>query len=285
MADLRFRRLGRDFVAEVENVDLSQDLRPGTIAELKKIWWDNSLLVFRNQDITPDRHVAFSRHFGTLLRHTVDEWLLPSQPEILVLSNRGRGGVSPVENGGAYWHSDVSYDAMPPIGSILHAVIVPPVGGHTLFADMYAAYAALEPDTKADLEHLSAVHNFRNRYMMMAANGARPLPTDEKVAEWRNVEHPVVLVHPETNRKALYVNEGFTIAIKGKSERQSAELLKRLFEHSVQDRFVYEHSWQAGDVIMWDNRCTIHRAMPYDSSRYERTMQRTTIRAERDMAP
>lgn len=271
-------RIGRTFVGEVKNVDLSQNLDAATVAALKQAWWDNSILVFRGQQLTVEQHLAFSRHFGDLQGHTVTSYLLPEHPEILVLSNRGRGGTTPVNNGGAYWHSDITYEAVPPMGSILHGLTLPPEGGNTLYADMYAAYEALDDETKALIDDRQAIHNYRERYMRMARGGARPMPTAENLAEWQDVEHPMVLTHPDSKRKALYVNEGFTVSVKGLETEKSDELLARLFAHSSEERFTYSHRWRPGDIVMWDNRCTMHCATPYDAEKYERTMHRTTIR-------
>jgi len=274
---LTVNRLGNTFVGEVQNIDLSQPLDDKAVEQLRQAWWDNSILVFRGQDITQEQHVAFSRHFGRLRGHTVKDWLLPTQPEILVLSNRGRGGVRPLLNGGAYWHSDISYETAPPIGSILRGLTVPPEGGDTLYADMYAAYETLDDGTKELIEGRRAIHNYKHRYLLMAEGGNRPVPTPEQLEEWQDVEHPIVLEHPESGRQALFVNEGFTAAIEGLDRKESSALLNRLFAHSTRPEFVYAHKWRPGDIVMWDNRCTMHCATPYDAEKYERTMHRTTI--------
>lgn len=270
-------KIGETFVGEVQNIDLARPLEPAVVENIRQAWWDHSVLVFRGQDLTQEQHVAFSRHFGELQGHTVKDWLLPTHPEILVLSNRGRGGVKPLDNGGAYWHSDITYEAVPPLGSILYGLTVPPEGGDTLYADMYAAYEALDDATKAEIDGRVAIHNYRHRYMLMAEGGRRPAPTAEQLAEWQDVEHPIVLTHPESGRKALFVNEGFTMAVKDMDQAASDALLARLYDHSVEPRFVYAHKWQPGDVVMWDNRCTMHCATTYDVETYERTMHRTTI--------
>ena len=277
---LSVTRIGKTFVGEVAGVDLSKPLDDETTDQIRQAWWDHSILVFRDQDLTQEQHVAFSRNFGELQGHTVKDWLLPTQPEILVLSNRGRGGVKPLENGGAYWHSDITYEAVPPMGSILHGLTVPPEGGDTLYADMYAAYETLDDETKNLIDGAVAIHNYKHRYMMMAEGGKRPDPTKEQLAEWIDVEHPVVLTHPQSGRKALFVNEGFTVAIKGIEKDQSDALLARLYDHSVQPEFVYAHNWRPHDIVMWDNRCTMHCATPYDAEAHERTMHRTTIKGE-----
>ncbi len=272
------REIGKTFVAEVEGVDLSRPLDAETVAAIRQAWWDHSILVLRGQSITEEQHIAFTRHFGELQDHSVKDWLLPAHPEILVLSNRGRGGVKPLDNGGAYWHSDMTYEAEPPMGSILHGLTVPPDGGDTLYTDMYAAYEALDDETKKLIEGRMAIHNYRHRYMKMAEGGKRSAPTAEQLAGWRDVEHPIVLKHPDSGRKALFVNEGFTVAVKGLAADESEALLARLYAHCVQPQFIHAHKWSPGDIVMWDNRCTMHCATQYDVSKYERTMHRTTIK-------
>jgi taurine dioxygenase len=275
---LSVTRTGNTFVAEVEGVDLSSELDSETVEAIRQAWWDHSILVFRDQHITDDQHIEFSRHFGELQGHSEKDWLLPTHPEILVLSNRGEGGVKPLKNGGAYWHSDITYQASPPMGSILHGLVVPPEDGDTLYADMYAAYEALDDETKALIEGRIAIHNYKHRYLKMAEGGARPTPTAEQLAEWTDVEHPIVLKHPDSGRKALFVNEGFTMAIKGMDKGEGDALLERLYEHSSAEEFVYAHKWKADDIVMWDNRCTMHRATTYDAEKHDRTMHRTTIK-------
>ncbi len=270
--------IGATYVAEIEGVDLSAPLDGETVAAIRQAWWDHSILVLRGQSINQEQHIAFSRHFGELQVHSVKDWLLPDHPEILVLSNRGRGGVKPLDNGGAYWHSDMTYEAKPPMGSILHGLTVPPEGGDTLYADMYAAYEALDDETKELIDGRIAVHNYRHRYMKMAKGGKRPQPSAEQLAQWQDTEHPVAFIHPESGRKALYINEGFTVAIKGLEPDESEALLARLYAHCVQPQFIYAHKWRPGDIVMWDNRCTMHCATRYDVAKYERTMHRTTIK-------
>lgn len=269
----------RDHVlaATVHDIDLSQDLDEAVIAAIRAAWMKNPVLVFPGQTLTPEQHLAYSRRFGDLQGHTVKNILHPEYPEILVLSNRGRGGTAPINNGGAYWHSDITYEEIPPMGSILYGFEVPPEDGDTLYADMTAAYEALDDETKGQIDGTIGIHTYRNRHLAMVEAGVRPAQTEEQMAKWADVEHPVVRTHPETGRKALYINEGFTNAIKGLAEDEGRQLLDRLCAHATEDRFVYRHQWQPCDVVMWDNRCTMHRATTYDLS-YERSMHRITIR-------
>ncbi|NCF81758.1 MAG: TauD/TfdA family dioxygenase [Proteobacteria bacterium] len=269
------------FVAEVAGVDLSKPLDDDYFDHIHDAFLEHSILVFRGQALTNEQHIAFSRRFGELEIHTAKHWLLPDFPEILVLSNRGENGTRPIVNGGAYWHSDMTYMAKPPLGSVLYALEVPPEGGDTLYTDMYAAYETLDEKTKGRIENLEVIHRYGDRYQMMASDdNDRPPLTPEQLAEVPDVVHPMVRTHPETGRKALFVNEGFTVAIVELAKDEGEALLEKLFSHSVQPAHVYRHRWQAGDLVMWDNRCTMHRATEYDL-RYDRAMHRTTIQGDR----
>jgi len=265
------------FAAEISGVDLSAPMEDATFHRIREAFLDHLVLVFRGQQLTNEQHIAFSRRFGELEIHTAKHWLLPDQPEILVLSNRGERGTKPIVNGGAYWHSDITYKAKPPLGSLLYALEVPPEGGDTLFADMHAAYESLDEDTRARIDRLRAIHRYADRYRQMAAEDReRPALTGEQLAQVPDVEHPVVRTHPQTRRKALFVNEGFTVGIVGMEQDEGRALLGRLFDHSVRPEHVYRHRWRARDLIMWDNRCTMHRATDYDAGS-TRAMHRTTI--------
>jgi taurine dioxygenase len=278
------RRLHRSFVAEVADFDLSQDHDPETIDVVREALLRHSILVFRGQRLGDAEHVRFSSKFGPPEIHTVKQYLLPEFPEIIALANRGEKGTRPVANGGAYWHSDITYKAKPPMGSILHGLEVPPEGGDTLFCDMYAAYASLPQDTKRRIDGLKAIHSYLPRFMKSRAVDAsfkdnRFELSEAQKAELREVMHPIVRTHPETGRKVLFINEGFTIGVEGMDEPAAQALLAELNAHATQDRFIYRHRWRAGDVLFWDNRCTMHCATDYDQ-RHARRMHRTTIQGD-----
>jgi taurine dioxygenase len=267
------------FVTEVENVDLSQPVDNATASALRDAINQHSLLVFRGQTISNDQHIAFSRNFGDLEIHTAKQYLLPDYPEIIALANRGENGTTPIDNGGAYWHSDISYKAKPPMGSLLYSLEVPPEGGDTLYADMCAAYDALSDASKHRLEGLRAIHGYEARFTQMGDGGKRPKLSAEQLAEVPEVSHPIVRTNPESGRKALYINEGFTLGIEGMPADESRVLLEELNTHATQPCFVYAHHWRAGDLVFWDNRTTMHCATAYDT-RYARTMHRTTIQGD-----
>jgi taurine dioxygenase len=264
------------FAAEVGNVDLSKPIDDNTFQAIRAALLDHSVLVFHGQRLSNERHIAFSRRFGALEVHAARHYVLPEHPEILVLANRGEKGTAPIKDGGAYWHSDMTYTAKPPMGSLLYALEVPPEGGDTLYADMAAAYAALPEATKRCIATLKAVHRYADRYRKQQAKTNRP-SLEATLATMPDAVHPVVRTHPEAGRKALFVSEGFTVAIVGLPEAEGRVLLDELNAHATRPEFVYAHKWRAGDLVIWDNRSTMHRATDYDDARFARTMHRTTV--------
>ena len=274
------------FVAEVGGIDLSQPQDDVAIAAVREALNTHSVLVFHDQDMTSEQQIDFTRRFGELEIHLVRQYLMPGHPEIIVLSNVGDSGVKPTANGGAYWHSDISYRAKPPLGSLLYGKEVPPEGGNTLFANMFGAYDALSDEMKARLDGLKAVHSYLERFRKMrsidrAHQGSDKFELDaEQRASFEPVLHPIVRTHPESGRKALFVNDGFTMTVDGMDEEEGKALLRELGIHATRERFVYSHRWRPGDAVFWDNRSTMHCATSYDPS-YTRTMHRTTIQGDR----
>ncbi len=272
------------FVAEVDGVDLSDDHDEATIKGINQALLAHSILVFRDQELTNEEHLRFSQQFGASEIHTVSQYLLPEFPEIIVLANRGENGTKPIANGGAYWHSDISYKAKPPMGSILYGIEVPPVGGDTLYCDMYAAYETLFEAMKERLAGVQAEHSYAERFAKQRVadktiRDDRFDLSDDQIAEVPPVAQPIVRTHPATGRKALYINAGFTRAVIGVDEADGRALLDELNRHATQNRFIYRHKWRAGDTVFWDNRCTMHRATEYDLS-HDRLMHRTTIQGD-----
>ena len=178
----------------------------------------------------------------------------------------------------------MSYKDTPPLGSILYALEVPPEGGETKFCDMVAVYESLSTEEKNKIDGLYALHSYLPRFIASrkADNEFQKNKfelSESQKSEFTEVAHPVVRIHPENNSKALFVNEGFTIGIKGMGEKEANEILTNLFKNTTKDCFIYTHHWAVGDVVFWDNRSTIHKACKYDL-KYSRRMQRTTIRGD-----
>ncbi len=272
--------------AEILDLDLAEPIDDTAFEEIHKAFLEHIVLVFRDQTLTPAQHVAFSRRFGDLMVHVKAEYLLPDQPEVLILSNKKHPDGRPMgfEDAGRYWHSDMSYVEEPPLGSLLYAVEIPPAEGDTLFANMYLAYDALPDETRQRLEGLTAAHSYLASFEGKTKIGSgRDTLTDEQKAQLREVIHPVVRTHPETGRKALYVNPGFTVRIEGLPDDDAASLLDDLIEHASRPQFQYRHAWRPHDLVFWDNRCAMHHATLYDRQ-YARHMHRTTVKGDRPFA-
>ncbi|MCI3953610.1 MAG: TauD/TfdA family dioxygenase [Burkholderiales bacterium] len=282
---MRARPLSPLFGAEIEDVDLSQDLDDQTFARIEQTFNQRSVVLFRNQRITHAQHVRFSRRLGELEIHVLREYVRPEHPEIYVLSNIIENGKPlGIKDAGNYWHTDLSYTRAPSRGSIMYAIEVPhsedgaPLGD-TQFASTAAAYDALAPAMKEKLQGLKAIHRFWDRYLReRKAAGSDVVVSDERRAGTPDVVHPVIRTHPFTGRKCLYVNEGFTIGIVGMAEDESRALLHELFAHCTKPQFTYRHQWHAGDVVMWDNCATLHRATVDYALPHRRLMQRTTLK-------
>jgi taurine dioxygenase len=275
------RRLGGALGAEILDLDLSRPIGDETFAAVRRAFVESDgLLVFRDQHITPEQHIAFSQRFGPLMIHVLEKFLLPGHPEILRVSNVIENG-QPIGLGdaGRIWHSDLSYTAEPSLGSLLYALEIPAEGGDTSFANMAAAYDALPAEVKHRLDNKSAVHSYSHSYARFSGSKFRPELTQKQKDQVAEVVHPVVRAHPESGRKALFVNEGFTSRIVDLPEAESRELLEFLFAHSTQPQFVYRHQWQSHDLLFWDNRCTIHLAHGCPAE-LRRHMHRTTVKGD-----
>ena len=277
--------------AEILNLDLAKPLTDQVFEELHQIWLaHDGLLVIRNQHITPEQHISFSRNFGPLFgeadhfQSTVHKYLLPGQPAIYRVSNKVEDGVPQGRSrAGNYWHSDVSFRERPASASLLYAIEIPPTGGDTMFADMYQAYDALSQEMKHLLSNLNAVHDFAVAAASSGTYSAEQLNNDDFDGTNRFI-HPVVITHPKTGRKALYVNPGFTAALVGFSPQESTALLSFLYAHTINPEFVYRHSWRANDLVIWDNRSLMHYAVVDYEGLGERYLHRTTVIAERPQA-
>jgi len=262
--------------AEVADVDLSKPLTDGVFDAIRGAFDRHSVLVFRDQDLTPEQHVAFSRRFGPLMVHVFTEDLLDGHPEIYRLSNVVVDGVRQGRpDAGQYWHSDLTYETRPSLGSVMYALEVPPVGGDTMFASTAHAFEQLSPVMQGMLEGLTAIHEFGHAF---GRTNTRSIEVAQETLDRRPpVEHPVVRVHAGTGRKCLFVNPGFTVKIKGMADAESDMLLGFLYRHMTRPEWVLRHRWRKRDVVMWDNRALLHSGVgDYDAST-PRHMHRTTI--------
>ena len=271
--------------AELTGVDTTM-LDDAQFDTLRAAWTDaNGLLVLRGQHLTPEQHVAFARRFGPLFgeadqfQDSVRANLLPGQPALYRVSNKVDADGRPLgrARAGTYWHSDVSFRREPAQASLLYAIEIPDHGGDTLFASLTAAYAALSDAMKRMLAPLDAIHDFRVAAVSSGTYAAVDLNSGD--FDGRNrAEHPVVARHPESGAATLYVNPGFTSHLLGFERDESDALLGFLYAHCQRPEFIYRHRWQRGDLVIWDNRCTMHFAVSdYSADRY---LHRATVVAQ-----
>jgi taurine dioxygenase len=261
--------------AEISGVDLSAPLDDDMIAEIRRAWLDHLVIFFRDQELAPAQFLAFARRLGEPIEYPfvkgIDDF--PEITPVVKLENER-------VNFGGLWHSDTTYLDIPPMGTMLIAREVPPYGGDTLFGNMYLAYETLSPGLRRLLDGLVAVNSSakadttKTREDRMR-DGANPAARAEYVAE-----HPVVRTHPETGRKALYVNGGHTVRFKGMTEEESAPLLRFLFAHQTRPELTCRFRWEKGSLAFWDNRCAQHNPIN-DYHGFRRVMHRVTLAGDR----
>jgi taurine dioxygenase len=267
--------------AEILGLDLSRPLSPRQFQRIHKAHLDHHLLVFRDQRITPQQQVDFSRRFGPLQIHVLRNFQLPAHPEVLIISNVIEDG-KPIGLGdaGHFWHSDLSYKEKPSLGSLLHAQELPEEGGDTLFANMHLAWDTLPAALRSAVQDARAEHSYLTQYEELRRRSPfRPALTQAQIDEVKPVTHPVVRTHPETGRKALFVSEHFTTRIVGIPEDESRALLAELFAHSVLPAHIYRHRWAPHDLVFWDNRSLMHLAGG-TPDHLRRKLYRTTIEGD-----
>lgn len=280
LSALDIRPHPRGFGAAVSGVDLSRPLNERQITSIRQAWLTHQVIYFPDQPMSHPELESFTRSFGDWGN---DPYVAPiaGHEHILEIRREPHEKVSPF--GGA-WHSDWSFQACPPSATILHAKEVPPVGGETWYADGYAAYEALPDSEQHRLEALTAIHSARRPYShegYQAGRGPersmRILPSDKA---YETQLHPLIRTHPETGRKALWVNAVYTIGIAGMPEEEARKLLKRLCDYATESRFIYRHRWSENMLTMWDNRSVQHCAQGgYNGHR--RIMHRTTVAGNR----
>jgi taurine dioxygenase len=292
---INVRKLGKHLGAEIAGVDLSRPLDDDTFAQISKAFFDNEVVFFRNQKITPEQQIAFTRRFGVLEQHVRKEHRLEGYPEILIVSNvlNDHGKAIGVEDAGRFWHSDLSYKQVPSLLSALYALEVPVkdgvVLGETNFASTTAAYEALPADLKKKIGALKNVHSYvhyRNKNIQAQkeeqARGDRVVQehvlTPEHLAQVPDAEMPIVRTHPVTGRKGLFINEAHTSHIVGLPKAEAEALFKQLCSHIIKPEFQYVHHWQVGDLLMWDNCAAQHKANFNYRLPLRRLMYRTTVR-------
>jgi taurine dioxygenase len=264
------------FGAEIVGLDLTRPLDNQTLAEVKQAWAKHAVVAFPDQPLTLDQLEAFTLQMGAF---GDDPFIkpMPGHPNVLELR---RDPDEKATNFGAGWHSDWSFQREPPAATLLHAEVVPPVGGDTLFCDCTRAYEALSPTMKSMLSPLQAIHSAGRAYgtkgVFAKETAKRTMQIIVSEEAEATLTHPLVGTHPVTGRKALFVSPVYTVGIDGLAPAETQAILGFLFAHMIQEQFIYRHRWREKMLLMWDNRCTMHLAEGgYDG--HLRLMHRTTV--------
>ena len=273
------------FAAEVIGADLARDVGDEVFGQIEDALHEHLVVVVRDQKLTADQHVAFSRRFGVLADHVLSPYALPGYPEIYVVSNIIENGKPiGVADAGPNWHSDFSYRTRPARCSLLYALEVPVIDdvprGDTLFSNTLAAYEALPQELRKKADGLHAVFSLTKSYEERIERGANLLPlTEEQKAKAPDVVHPVIRTHPYSGRRGIFACELNTKHIVDLAADESREVLKELYAQVASPENIYQHQWRAGDLLIWDNVATQHRAISKDYALpHRRLMHRTTVR-------
>jgi taurine dioxygenase len=279
-AALRTRPLKPGFGAEILDVDLA-GASPADLGQVAETFHRHGAILLRGQSLAPADLVRFARAFGEPEGHTLKDHTLPGYPEIYILSNRVVDG-RPIgaHNDGIGWHTDYSYKAQPVMATMLYAVEVPPEGSDTLLADQCAAWDALPPERQAALDGLVLHHSYQH-FMATRDFGERLILNEAQRAENPDVFHPLIRTHPADGRKAIWVSTGTVTEIVGLPREEGLALIDELVAFVTQERFVFRHQWRVGDILMWDNRCTLHTGTLYDDAQYFRLMHRLWVKGDR----
>jgi taurine dioxygenase len=261
--------------AEISGVDLARDLTDETVAAIRRAWLEHLVIFFRDQALSPAEFLDAARRFGEPIEYPFVKGL-PEFPTIIPVLKLAHEQV----NFGGIWHSDTTYLERPPMASMLIAREVPPAGGDTEFASMYAAWEALSEGMKRLLEPLAAVNSSALADVSKTREDRMKDSARAEAAKQYEAEHPVVRVHPETGRKALYVNVAHTERFGGMTREESAPILRYLFAHQIRPEFTCRFRWRPGSIAFWDNRCAQHNAIN-DYAGHRRLMHRITLAGDR----
>ena len=273
---IEIRYSGSPLGHEIAGVDLSRPLGDGVFADIEKVFNDCGVVVIRDQKLSPEQHMAFSRRFGEIERYPVGKFTLPGHDAILVVSNILENG-KPIGlvDAGRNWHSDMLFTERPPRCSLLYSLEVPlqdgKAIGDTMFASTSAAYDGLPEEMKSRLAGVKALHSFRT-YAGTKTDGR-----EKEGAGFPDVVHPLIRTHPITGKKCLYLSQSLTMRIGDMSEAETADLVHQLVEHITSAPYVYRHNWRVGDLVIWDNCSSMHRAIFDYELPQRRRMHRTTV--------
>jgi len=276
-ARIEVRPIAGSIGAEIHGVDVSAELPDETIGDIRRALLDHCVIFFRDQKLDAERQKAFARRFGKIFIHPNYKGM-QADPEIIQIT-REPGDKKIV---GEEWHADTTMSADPPMGAILYAVEVPPYGGDTLFANQYLAYETLSDGLKKTLSGLRALHSDRKVAGPRAAMNAQRSTKVREDADWRETvsSHPIVVTHPETGRKLLYVNHSYTYCFEGWTEAESKPLLDYLLQHGHREEYTCRFRWETGSIAFWDNRVCKHLAV-HDAGPFRRIMRRVQLSGTR----
>jgi taurine dioxygenase len=276
---LNISELKPGFGAEIAGLDLAT-ASEGKLGAVVEVFNLHGAILLRDQKLSPERLVDFIAHFNTPEHHTQKQFTLPGYPHVFILSNKKVDG-KPIgaHNDGVGWHTDYSYKAEPVMCTMLYAVEVPAEGSDTLLADLCAAYDALPPERQRQLDPLVLHHSYQ--YFMATREYGRMELSDQLKAENPDVFHPLIRVHPANGRRALWPSTGTVKEVVGMPNPEGVQLVEELVEFATQERFVYRHKWRVGDVLVWDNRCTLHTGTLYDDTKYDRLMHRLWAKGDK----
>lgn len=259
--------------AEVTGIDLAEPLTPAARDAIHDAFLAYQVLVFRDQKLDKDQQVAFTEQFGTLERHALTNITPGAHPLVHMVTNLGPDGQPTGVVKSTRWHSDKSFREAPSMATILHAVTLPPDGGDTCFANMYLAYEALPEAEKAELDGIKVVHSWPD-----SRENIGRVVSQAEIDDAPPQAHPIARPHPETGRKALFLGMHAAF-LEGLDRTAGLARIEALEAHATEERFIYRHTWREGDLLMWDNRCLLHRADPnFDAARHARVMHRTCLR-------
>jgi alpha-ketoglutarate-dependent taurine dioxygenase len=270
--------------AEIRALDLHQPLDPETLAAVRRALLDFKVIFFPGQHLSPEEHKDFASSFGEItVAHPVIPGLEEHREVFEIDYTKARnlvGGRGSQYDEREKWHTDVTFVETPPLGSILNAIVIPEAGGDTLWADTQAAYEGLSAPLRSLVDELTAVHDGTRSFGKLLQAVGKGEWDGETFTELVQVEHPVVRTHPETGRRNLFVNPGFTVRIKELTVRESDALLQYLYQHMTTPEYVVRYRWEEGDLGFWDNRTTMHYAVG-DYGDAHRVIQRVTLRGDR----
>ncbi|MFL2675089.1 MAG: TauD/TfdA dioxygenase family protein [Alphaproteobacteria bacterium] len=276
------KKIHKNIGVSIEGIDLS-NLDDSSFQKIKKLWLEHLVIIFPNQNISDEDHIKFGKRFGDLEVHPSLSHRSSKNPEIYRVSNVDENGdiIPNKETSWQYlkqswlWHTDSSFRKIPSNGSILHGISTTNEGGNTLFANMYKAYEDLDQSLKNKIKNLKVIHD--HDYIISLSNELSKRKNKGNYDKLDPVIHPLVRRHPSTKKPSLFLSPHTMVNIKDYDNKKGRELLDQLIDHATQPHYVYKHSWNNHDIVMWDNRCTMHSVEPFDNNNIKRIMHRVTL--------